>query len=359
MARIINTTSTVTIHPTSLDSNTTTCYSSSNIANGYADATSTTYAQFYLNRGSRAQTIVDYEFEDPDIPTNATITSVSCRAKTYINQTNANRISTRQIQLYAGNTAKGSAYTIGTSTSSYAITAGSWTAVDLKDAKIRMNIVRGTSSTNSSYYVRFYGATLTIDYSLSTTAYAITASSSAANVFVSPTSQEVYANEDADEIRIDAPSLDDILVTDNGNDITSSLIRHNNTSGSFTTSFIPSSFDETNSVYDHTTGDNGVYSTNYINNGLDDHTSRTRCALYSVRSDGQASKMYYNFDCSDIPGNAIINSVSCQIRAGSQGSTYYDNYQAYLTSGTTIKTNAVTVDGANTSPSTETISGGT
>lgn len=125
MARIVNTTSTVTVHPTSLNLNTTTCYSSSNIANGYAEAGSTTYAQFYLVRGSRAQTIVDYVFEDPNIPSNATIDSVSCRAKTYINTTSSNRVATRQIQLYAGDTAKGSAYNISASTSSYAITAGS------------------------------------------------------------------------------------------------------------------------------------------------------------------------------------------------------------------------------------------
>ena len=126
MSRPINTTGTITVHPTSFDTGTST-YSgnASNIDRGYADATSTTYAQFYLRTGSRAQTIIDYIFEEPDIPNGATITSVSCRAKAYVSQTNQNRVATRQVQLYAGDTAKGSAYTIGTSTSSFAVTAGS------------------------------------------------------------------------------------------------------------------------------------------------------------------------------------------------------------------------------------------
>ena len=125
MSRPINTTGTVTVQPVSLDASTSTYSSASNINNGYSDATSTTYAQFYLRTGSRAQTVIDYVFGEPDIPNNATITSVSCRAKIYLSQTNQNRIATRTAQLYAGDTAKGSSYNVSTSTSSFAITAGS------------------------------------------------------------------------------------------------------------------------------------------------------------------------------------------------------------------------------------------
>jgi hypothetical protein len=69
--------------------------------------------------------------------------------------------------------------------------------------------------------------------------------------------------------------------------------------------------------------------------------------------------MYYNFDCSSIPANAIINSVSCQVKAGSQGSSYYSSYIVYLCSGTTNKTSSVSVTGSNSSPTTVTVSGGT
>lgn len=215
-----------------------------------------------------------------------------------------------------------------------------------------------TSTSSNSRYLRFYGATVSINYSLTTTAYSITAASAVSGVTVAPTTIEVYAG-DSTTIRIDAPNLDNISITDNDNDIFNNLTQHVNSATSSTVSFIPSSFDSMNSVYNTTAGDNGVYSTNYINNGLTNHSSSTRCALYAVRSNGYVSKMYYNFDCSSIPANAVINSVTCSLKAGSQGSSYYSAYQAYLCSGTTNKTNAVSVTGSNSSPSTVTLSGGT
>ena len=223
---------------------------------------------------------------------------------------------------------------------------------------MRLTGTRGTSNTSRAAYLYFYGATLTITYSVSETLYTVTAASSAAGTTVSPATQEEAAGTNI-EITINTPDVTSIIVTDNGNDVTSQLVFHTATPGTFTSSYIPSSFDEDNSVYDHTVGDDGVYNNNYISNGFTNNSSTTRCALYSVRNNGTASKMYYNFDCSDIPLNATINSVSCSFKGGSQGSNYYSSYQAYLCSGTTNKTNAVSVTGSNSSPSTVTISGGT
>lgn len=73
-------------------------------------------------------------------------------------------ITTRQIQLFSGTTAKGSAHTLSTSTTAFSVTAGTWTRGDLEDARIRMYAVRGTSQTTTSIYFRFYGATLEVEY---------------------------------------------------------------------------------------------------------------------------------------------------------------------------------------------------
>jgi hypothetical protein len=91
-------------------------------------------------------------------------------------------------------------------------------------------------------------------------------------------------NGNSATVRIDAASLDDVVVTDNDNDITNLLEQHTNATETTSATFIPSSFDSTNSVYDTSGGDsgNGIYSTNYIENGLTDHNSTTRCALYAV-----------------------------------------------------------------------------
>jgi hypothetical protein len=191
MSRPINITDSVVLTPVLFD-DTNSVYAGVNtsypIANGYTDSSSTTYSQFNITTGSGATTYIYYNFDTSDIPNGATINSVTCSAKTYINTTNSSRITTRQIQLCTGTTAKGSAGTISNSTSAMTITAGSWTLAELRNAKIRMHVVRGTSNTTSTYYVRFYGATLTINYSISGTAYTVAASSLVSGVSVSPAS---------------------------------------------------------------------------------------------------------------------------------------------------------------------------
>jgi hypothetical protein len=154
--------STVTGHPVSYDSNYS-AYSVSGLSQGETDSSSTNYATINLTRGSRAETVIFYNF-DLDIPEGVTINSVSCTAKCYISSTNSSRIATRQVQLYSGNTAKGSAATVSNSTSVFNVTAGNWTASELNNAKIRIYAQRGTSNTSTNYYYRFYGATITVEY---------------------------------------------------------------------------------------------------------------------------------------------------------------------------------------------------
>lgn len=362
MARVINQTESVTFHPVDVASDYS--YASINssypIINGYDDASSTDYTRINLKTGSGATTYIYFTFDCSNIPVNATINSVTCQAKVSISTTNSNRVRTREARLYNGTTAMGSAYTVGTSTSAFTITAGTWTRAQLQNARIRLYAVRGSNNTSSTYYFNFYGATLTVNYTVSGTAYTVAATSVVNDVEPTPATQELFEGSTA-EIIINAADLDDVIVTDNNNDITNLLVRHNNAAGSYSDTFIPSSFDSTNSRYDTTGGDsgNGIYSTNYIENGLTNHNSSTRCALYAVEGSGQQSYMYYNFDCSSIPANATITSVTCQLKAGSQGSSYYSSYVAQLCAGTTAKGSSTNVTGSNSSPSTVTINGGT
>lgn len=122
--------------------------------------------------------------------------------------------------------------------------------------------------------------------------------------------------------------------------------------------FIPSSFDSVNSVYDTTNGNSGIYSTNYIENGLTNATSTTRAAFYAALGSRAVTYIYYNFDCSAIPSAATINSVSCSFKGGTQGSQYYSAYTAQLCSGTATKGTAQSVSGSNSTPTTVTINGG-
>ena len=360
MSRIITLSDTLTFNLTGINTSQSSYSTGSNNSNAYTDLTDTTYSTITCSNGSRVASYVTYLFTVEGIPSGATISSVACRYKARVSSTS--RITSTSVQLYSNTSAKGGTGSFTSTSNPPSVqsisSTGSWTAAELANARIRFTATRGTSQTSNSASMYIYGAELTVTYSFQGTAYTVAASSSVTGVTVDPSSQELLAGEEA-TVRIDAASIDDIVVTDNDTDVTSSLEQHTNTTETTSATFIPSSFDSTNSVYNTTAGDSGVYSTNYINNGLTDHNSTTRCALYAVRGSGAISKMYYNFDCSSIPANAIINSVSCQVKAGSQGSSYYSSYVVYLCSGTTNKTSSVSVTGSNSSPTTVIVSGGT
>ncbi len=357
MSRPININETLTFAPTSNVSTTGLSASSSYPAsNGYTDASSNTYVQFSLSNGTTGSTY--YVFSVSGIPSGATISSVSCVARIRVN--NTSRVTNTQIQLYSGTTAKGTSGTFASTSTSNTVTldGGSWTIAELENARLYF---KGTGSGNNSRYIYFYGATLSISYSLQGTEYEIISTLGTDAVSSIDPAGQTYVISGGDyELSVYIDSVDDIIVEDNGVDVTDQLVLTHPTGGSLTDTFIPSSFDYTNSIYDTTSGTNGVYDTNYIDNGLTDHNSSTRAAIYAVQGSNADTYIYYNFDCSSIPRDATITSVSCQVNAGNQGTNYYSsNYrQVQLCSGTTEKGSSQNITGTNTSPTTVTVNGG-
>ena len=123
MSRPVSIQDTITVHPTGVADDY--AYASvSSITNGYAESSNTNYATINLTTGNGAITYIYFTFDFSSIPAGATIDSVSCTAKAYINTTNSSRITTRQIQLYSGTTAKGSASTVSNSTTAFSMTTG-------------------------------------------------------------------------------------------------------------------------------------------------------------------------------------------------------------------------------------------
>ena len=137
-----------------------------------ADDTST-YARLDYNTNTTGY--IELTFNIPDIPSSATITSISARARLRISSTT--RMTNRICQLYTGSTAKGS-NTDFTSTSSggavVTLTTGSWTISELNSLKMRIGAT--SSSSTSSKYLYIYGADITINYQLSGEAYTYTIS---------------------------------------------------------------------------------------------------------------------------------------------------------------------------------------
>jgi len=205
MARQLNVNETISKNIAFFDNNNSS-YDSINssypITNGLGGADDEDYAYFYINTGFRAETWIYYGFDFSDIPENAIITSVSCRVKGYINTTNSSRITTRTIAAYNGTTQKGSTSTISTNTNAITLSVGSWTKAELQNAKIGIHVIRGTSNISSNYHVRFYGATMTVDYSVSGTAYTITTSSPAASTTITPGTNNIAAEDTTTQLYV-------------------------------------------------------------------------------------------------------------------------------------------------------------
>lgn len=125
-----------------------------------------------------------------------------------------------------------------------------------------------------------------------------------------------------------------------------------NTSNTLT--FIPSSFDETNSTY------KSIYNNNNPSNGLTDHNSSTRLCAYANTGSGAESIAFYNFDCSSIPAGATIDSVSCIAAASCYSSgQYFSTRQLQLYIGTTTpKGSPTTITGNGSTKANHTLTCG-
>lgn len=347
MSRPVSISDTITVHPTGVADDH--AYASvSSITNGYAESSNTNYATINLTTGQNATTYIYFTFDFSSIPAGATINSVSCTAKAYINTTNSSRITTRQIQLYSGTTAKGSASTISNSTNAFTMTAGTWTRNELQNARIRLYGVRGTSNTTSGYYFRFYGATFTVNYSVNGTAYTIGATSNVTGTTVDPASQEVMGGESA-TVAIYTELIDDITVTDNDVDIKDQLVQHAvPTGGSKSTvlgsySLVSGSFN----------GSGATYFSGLVGAGVD-HTKTT--SNYYSGGNGTIAVFTYDLDFEDIPSNATITELYCEVNGHAESTSQGSEYMCVqLISGSTNISNELNFKSIGTSNSTQTL----
>ena len=350
MSRPVNINETLTFNPTGYTGATN--MTLTNPTQGYHGSDWTTnYAT--INVSSTSAGYVYFTFTISDIPSNATITGVTCSVRERANQNN--RVSNASIQLYNNTTAKGSATTTSltaTVTVYNIANTGTWTVSELSNIRLRINGQRASS--NSSGSIRLYGATLSVTYSLQGTEYEIISTLSTDDVdSISPAGQTYVIGGNSYELTVFANNLDNISVLDNDIDVTNQLVRHNTVAETNTFTGIPTSFDSTNSVYD------SVYNSNNPSNGLTAYNSSTRCCVYVAQTAYAEGKLVYNFDCSSIPANAIITSVTCQAGASCYSSGQYFNTRTLqLYSGNTAKGTAVTITGNGSTSATHNINGG-
>lgn len=343
-------------------------------ANGLTDANSTTRAAFTSNTTANSTTKFYYDFDCSSIPDNAIITSVACSFKATCS---SSYFTTRVGQLCTGTTKKGSGTTITNTSVNSTVNVqqitdtGTWTRAELDDIKILIEAVRGTST--SAFTLSFYGATLTITYTVPDHyEYSLTNVQADHTIIIEDGSQFVNTilttnkvssivpegsteldSGDSFTLRINATSLEDIKVTDNGEVVTSQVLEVNEPPQSNTFTGIPVSLDSTNSSYSGTAQN--------PNNGLADSSSTTYARFNITNGSGAETTVYYNFDCSSIPENATITSVACTARCAisTTSTSYISTRQVQMFTGTTEKGSATTIASTSTSGATYPLSVGT
>lgn len=354
MSRVISYTSGITFIPTGYTNAGSYSFTSQTIANAYTNSDSTSNNRMTLARSNNSarKSEIYYEFDTSElenIPIIAVINSISCNVKYYVNSTEY--VTEILMQLYSGNNPKGTAITNRPTTGTkYSINCGTWSLSELLNARLYISGTHNAGNRNA--YLYFYGADLTVNYSVNGTAYEITASSDYTGATVSPLSQEVMDGESC-TIRIDTNDINNIVVEDNGNDVTDQLQYVVPTGDSYAFTGIPVTYDSENSFYD------SIYEGS-TSDGLAPNTSTSRICAYVEQTAYAEAKLIYNFDCSSIPQNAIITSVTCIAAAACYSNgQYFDTRTLQLYNGNIAKGNATTITGNGNTRTDHNINGGT
>lgn len=354
MSRPVQYTSAVTIYPSSYDSVNSSVAgiaSDSGVTNGYTPATSTTRVSISANSVAYGETNIYFNFDCSSIPQDAAITSVSCDAKAVISSA---YFETRIIQLCAGTSKKGSPTTVTNATINQTVNVqtindtGTWTREELNNIKILIQGIRGSSTNN--FNISFYGATLTINYSVDGTMYEINASSDTTLATIEPSSQEVFQGESG-VVKIDVDNVGDIIVEDNGVDVTDQLVvKQKTTSGSSET--VLGTYTLVSGGFN---GQGASYFQGIVGNGVDG--SKTTSNYYSNGS-GTITVFTYNLTFSDIPSNATITRLYCQVNGHAESTSNNNEYMcAQLILGDTATTisDEINFKSIGTSNSTQTL----
>lgn len=338
MSHPVNISDTIEVYPSSLDTTNSdypgTYYSTNVLENAFTPASSSTRWAPYTNKGSNAATTIYLNFDCSEIPSGATINSISCQVKCGTQGTSY--FGTRTVQMATGTTTKGSATTMSGSNSSpqtHTLTVGTWTASELHNAKLKFYVVRGTSNTSTDATFSIFGATLTVSYTFSGTAYDITATSNVASITVSPASQEAFAGE-TKEVILAGDSISGLSITDNGNDITSQLVQRTPSSGG-TEDAVLGTYSLKSGGFN---GSGASYFQGLVGKGVDN--TKTTSNYYSSGS-GTIAVFTYDFSFSNIPSNATITRVYCEVNGHAESTS---NSNEYMCAQLLLGSNAISTE---------------
>ena len=346
--------STATFVPSSLDTANSnypgTYYSTNVLENAFTNANSSTRWAPYTNTGSGATTTIYLNFDCSEIPSAATIDSVTCSVKCGTQGTNY--FNTRTVQMASGTTTKGSATTMSGSNSSpqtHSLSVGTWTAAEIRNAKLKFVVTRGSNNTSTDATFSIYGATLTVNYTINLPTFTVDASSEVTSVTISPASQTVYQGESA-EVVIDTTDISNYILKDNNTDVTSSAVYHHDTGGSQTEDNVLGTYTLVSGGFN---GSGASYFSGLVGKG---HTSSTTSSNYYSSGSGTIAIFTYDVSFHNIPSNATITNCYAMVSGHAESTSNSNEYMcAQIRSGSTQLSSELNFKSVGTSNSTQTI----
>lgn len=124
------------------------------------------YAEWNIVHGRFTQSRVYYRFDVSSIPMDATINSVNCTVRASRQNARVTEFSTLTLKIVIGTTEESNHATVANdeSVNVYDLPSKTYTRDELTNVGIVMHSARGISSPNKDFWVRLYGATLSVDF---------------------------------------------------------------------------------------------------------------------------------------------------------------------------------------------------
>ena len=165
---------------------------------------------------------------------------------------------------------------------------------------------------------------------------------------VDPASQEVMGGESA-TVAIYTELIDDITVTDNGVDIKDQLVQHATPTGGSKSAVLGNY----NLVSGSFNGSGATYFSGLVGAGVD-HTKTT--SNYYSGGSGTIAVFTYDLDFEDIPSNATITELYCEVNGHAESTSQGSEYMcAQLVSESTEISSELNFKSVGTSNSTQTL----
>lgn len=317
-----------------------------NESNMYNNTDNTNYATVYNSRASTTSYYIYLRgFNFDSIPDSAKVSSFTVKLKAY--ESGVSTSDSYKPYLANGTTAiNGSCTAISTSASVQTFTGitADWETIKGYGDNFGIRINCRRASRNTAGYVYIYGAEIEVEYTVPDPV-TITSTLSGNGTIDPSGAYSTYEGEEYELTITPTNKSDTVTVTNNGTDVTSQLVVHgtdqtsNRVLGAFT--LVSGGFNSGESYFEGLEG-----------NGVD--ASQTTSNYYSSSSSSQA---VFTYDLGfDLPSNANISRVYCQVNGHAESSSNASEYMCVqLISGSTELSEEINFKDVSTSNTTITL----